>query len=423
MAKNAPSAAARVAQQPAAPAELFRNSAIPYIAIALAVGGIVLGFILTRNFFHHTVMGEASGCAINAYVDCDRISQSAFAAVGPVPISAFGLGMHVAVLAALAVAHFGRARVREGLVGGSAVLALAATAVSVVLAVISLVVIRALCVYCTALQLVNLALAGTLVLGLTGGVERLKQALRSIGGPALGAGVLAIGVGAGATAIATYSLATGADKQLLERQILEARESQRLADRYLSFERHEFELSDSPQLGDPDAPITLVVFADHNCPHCQAFDPRIIEIARAADDVRLVYKFFPLDGTCNRSFPPDRRSTSCAAAAAAYLAYLEGKFWEYSETLFANFQRYGPNSLVDYARKVGLSDPELARTALEDRTVRAKINADISEGDRAGLQATPTLYINGRTFLIARLPPNLDQFSVIRSLLAEARGG
>ena len=423
MAKNAPSAAAKVAQQPAAPAELFRNSAIPYIAIALAVAGIVLGFILTRNFFQHNIMGEASGCAINAYVDCDRISQSAFAAVGPVPISAFGLGMHGAVLVALAVAHFRGARVREGLVGGAAALALAATAVSVVLAAISLFVIKALCVYCTALQIVNLALAGTLVFGLTGGVERLKQALRSIGGPALGAGVLAIGVGAGATAIATYSLATGADKQYLERQILEARESQRLADRYLSFERHEFELSDSPQLGDPDAPITLVVFADYNCPHCQAFDPRIAEIARAADDVRLVYKFFPLDGTCNRSFPPDRRSTSCAAAAAAYLAHLEGKFWEYSETLFANFQRYGPNSLVEYARQVGLSDPELARTALEDRKVRSKIDADLAEGDRAGLQATPTLYINGRTFLVARLPPNRDQFSVIRSLLAEARGG
>ena len=275
MAKNAPPAAAKVAQQPAAPAELFRNSAIPYIAIALAVAGIVLGFILTRNFFQHNIMGEASGCAINAYVDCDRVSQSTFAAIGPVPISAFGLGMHGAVLMALAVAHFRGARVREGLVGGAAALALAATAVSVVLAAISLFVIKALCVYCTALQIVNLALAGTLVFGLTGGVERLKQALRSIGGPALGAGVLAIGVGAGATAIATYSLATGADKQFLERQILEARESQRLADRYLSFERHEFELSDSPQLGDPDAPITLVVFADYNCPHCQAFDPRI----------------------------------------------------------------------------------------------------------------------------------------------------
>ena len=59
MAKNAPSAAARAEQQPAAPAELFRSNAIPYIAIALALAGIVLGFILTRNFFQHTVVGAA----------------------------------------------------------------------------------------------------------------------------------------------------------------------------------------------------------------------------------------------------------------------------------------------------------------------------------------------------------------------------
>lgn len=422
MAKNAPTAAIKTVQQPAVPAELFRNSAIPYVAIALALAGVVLGFILTRNYFQHTVVGAATGCAINAYVDCDRISSSAFAAIGRVPISAFGLGMHAAVLAALVVAHFST-RVRQGLIGGSAVLALAATAVSVVLAVVSFFVIRALCLYCTALQLVNLALAGALVFGLAGGAERLKRAVKSVAGPAIGPGVMAGCIGVVVAVAATWGLSSGAEQQLLEQQIFEARDSQRLADRYLRFRSFDFQVSDSPQLGDPNAPITLVVFADHNCPHCREFDPRIVEVANEFSDVRLVYKFYPLDGTCNRSMPRTSRSSSCAAAAAAYAAYQEGKFWEYNETLFANFQRYGPNRLVDYARQVGLSDPELARTALDDRMVRAKIEADIAEADRAGLTATPTLFVNGRQFLLARVPPNRDQFSIIRSLIAEARGG
>ena len=424
MAKNAPPAAAKAAQQPASPAAPFRNGAVPLIAMALALAGLVLGYVLTRNFFQHNVLGEATGCAVNAYVDCDRISSSPFAAIGPVPISAFGIGLHGAVLAALAVAHFARrrARVREGLAGGSAALALAASVVSVALAVISVAVIRALCLYCTALQIVNLALAGVLVFGMAGGAGRLRQALRAIAGPARGAGALAAGTGVVIAAIATYGLSTAADRQLLEQQIREARASQRLADQYLGFDRHEFDAADSPQLGDPGAPITLVVFADYNCPHCRNFDPRISEIAHADANVRLIYKFFPLDGTCNRSIPRDRRSTSCAAAAAAYLAHLEGKFWEYNETLFANFQRYGPNRLVEYAGRVGLSDPERARTALDDRTVRARIDADISEALAAGLRATPTMYVNGRQFLTSRVPPNRDQFSIIRALLAEEGG-
>ena len=427
MAKNAPSAAARAAQQPPPPAAPFRSSAVPLIAIALALAGVALGYILTRNFFQHNVLGAATGCAVNAYVDCDRVSSSPFAAIGPVPISAFGIGLHGAVLAALAVAHFGRARVRvrDALVAGSAALAVAATVVSVALAVISIVVIRALCLYCTALQIVNLALAGILVFGTAGGAAgrlRLRQALRALAGPALGAGVLTAGIGAGMAVVATYGLANAADQQLLERQIQDARASQRLADQYLGFDRHQFDATDSPQLGDPDAPITLVVFADYNCPHCRNFDPRISEIARADANVRLVYKFFPLDGTCNRSIPRDRRSTSCAAAAAAYAAHQEGKFWEYSETLFANFQRYGPNRLVEYAAHVGMSDPERVRTALDDRTVRAKIDADVSEALAAGLRATPTMYVNGRQFLTARVPPNRDQFSVIRAMLAEGVG-
>ena len=422
MAKNAPTAAVKTVQQPAVPAELFRNSAIPYVAIALALAGVVLGFILTRNYFQHTVVGAATGCAINAYVDCDRISSSAFAAIGRVPISAFGLGMHAAVLAALVVAHFST-RVRQGLIGGSAVLALAATVVSVVLAVVSFFVIRALCLYCTALQLVNLALAGTLVFGLAGGAERLKRAVRSVAGPAIGPGVMAGCIGIVVAVAAPWGLSSGAEQKLLEQQIFEARDSQRLADRYLRFRSFDFQVSDSPQLGDPNAPITLVVYADYNCPYCHEFDPKIIEVANDFADVRLVYKFYPLDGTCNRSMPRTSRSSSCAAAAAAYSAYQEGKFWEYNDTLFANFQRYGPNRLVDYARQVGLSDPEIARTALEDRTVRAKIEADIAEADRAGLTGTPTLFFNGRQFLRSRVPPNRDEISIIRSLIAEARGG
>ena len=70
---------------------------------------------------------------------------------------------------------------------------------------------------------------------------------------------------------------------------------------------------------------------------------------------------------------------------------------------------------------MGLSDPELARTALEDRTVRAKIDADIAEADRAGLTGTPTLFVNGRQFLRSRVPPNRDDISIIRSVIADLR--
>lgn len=404
-------------------AEPFRNHAIPLIGIALAVTGIILSFVLTKGFFQHTVLAEATGCAISSYINCDKISDSSFAAIGPVPIASFALGLHGAVLVALIAAHMSPLRVREGLAGGTAVMAIGATMASVILAVISIVVIQALCLYCTALQLVNLALAGTLVFGLTGGAAHLKQAMKAIVGSALGIGVFALCIGAGATFVVTYSLVNAADNELLERRIAEARAAQRLADRYLSAERFQFSLTDSPQLGDPNALITLVVYADYNCPHCRVFDPKITGIVRAAEDVRLIYKFFPLDSICNPYMSANQRSTSCAAAAAAYVAHQEGKFWEYIEMLFANFQQYDPDQLVEYGRRVGLSNPERVRSALNEIVVLAKIHTDIAEAVEAGLRSTPTLYINGRMFMSHMVPPGRDQFSVIRSLLDEARGG
>lgn len=420
MAETAPSITAKSTPVPRPIAGPFRSRVIPLIGIALAVAGIILSFILTRSFFHYTILGEASGCSINSYVDCDRISDSSFAAIGPVPISSFALALHGAVLVALITAQFSPERVRDGLVGGTAILAIGATAVSVVLAVISAVIIRALCLHCTALQLVNLALAGTLVFGLGGGAAYFKQAMRVIEGSALRIGALAVGVSAGATLLATFSLMDVADRQLLERQITEARNVQPFAVRYLSVERFQFNIVDSPRLGDPSASITLVVYVDYNCPHCRVFDSRIIEIVRAADDVRLVYKFFPLDGTCNPYMPQGQRSTSCAAAAAAYAAHQEGKFWEYSEALFGNFQEYGVDRLVEYGHTIGMRDPDRIRSAPNDREIMDKINVDISEAIEADLRATPTLYVNGRKFL--GVPPGRDQFSVIRSILEEAHG-
>lgn len=399
----------------------FRSRVIPLIGIALAVAGIILSFMLTRGFFQHTVLAETTDCAINSYIDCDKVSASSFAAVGSVPISTFSLGLHGAILVALVTAHFVPVGTKGGVIAGTVILSLSAAIASVVLAIISAFIINALCIYCTFLQLINLSLSGTMVLGLTGGVVRLKRLIATITGPAVGIGVLAIAVGAGIALVTMFSLMNTADNELLKRQITEARAVQRLGDRYLGMERFEFRIADSPQLGNSNAPITLVVYADFNCPHCHAFDPMIQEMARADQDVRLIYKFFPLDGTCNPYIPDDQRSTSCAAAAAAYAAYQEGKFWEYLEVLFSNFQQYGPEELVKYGQRVGLKDPNRVISALNDTAILTKINADISEAVEAELTATPGLYINGRKFLVRRVPPGRDQFTVIRSILEEMR--
>jgi protein-disulfide isomerase len=142
--------------------------------------------------------------------------------------------------------------------------------------------------------------------------------------------------------------------------------------------------------GNPDAPVTLTVYADFQCPACQSEWETITRAwPRIRDDVRLVYRYFPLD-THRFSFQ---------AARYAQAAANQGMFWEMHDILFATQQEWtlvgDPTELFDnYAEQLGL-DLEQLRAEIESSEVRAKIISDQQGGIRAGVRSTPALFING----------------------------
>ena len=142
--------------------------------------------------------------------------------------------------------------------------------------------------------------------------------------------------------------------------------------------------------GNPDAPVTLTVYADFQCPACQSEWETITRAwPRIRDDVRLVYRYFPLD-THRFSFQ---------AARYAQAAANQGMFWEMHDILFATQQEWtlvgDPTELFDnYAEQLGL-DLEQLRADIESSEVRAKIISDQQGGIRAGVHSTPALFING----------------------------
>ena len=88
---------------------------------------------------------------------------------------------------------------------------------------------------------------------------------------------------------------------------------------------------DDPVMGDPDAPITIIEFSDFQCPFCEKFHPTSQQVLQEyGDDVRWVYRHFPLDSIHPRARP---------SAMASECADEQGKFWEFANTLFANQSR------------------------------------------------------------------------------------
>lgn len=142
--------------------------------------------------------------------------------------------------------------------------------------------------------------------------------------------------------------------------------------------------------GNPDAAVTVTMYADFQCPACQT-EYEVIARAwpRIRDEVRLVFRYFPLD-THRFSFQ---------AARYAEAAGMQGRFWEMHDMLFSNQQAWSfvedPTLMFeDYAEQIGLDIAQL-RADIDRAEVRAKIISDQQGGVRAGVRSTPALFING----------------------------
>jgi protein-disulfide isomerase len=146
--------------------------------------------------------------------------------------------------------------------------------------------------------------------------------------------------------------------------------------------------NESPSLGNPKAPITIVEFTEFQCPYCARIAPALDELTKKyPNQIRLVYKAFPL------SFHPN----APAAAAAAFAAGKQGKFWEYRFKLAPHFQKLDSATFVQVAQEVGVPNLEqFKKDMVLNPEVQAHIDRDMELGKKVGVQGTPNFYVNGK---------------------------
>lgn len=163
--------------------------------------------------------------------------------------------------------------------------------------------------------------------------------------------------------------------------------------------------AEDPRLGPADAPVQLVVFSSFQCPGCRAFARDVHAIVDRFDgSVALVFMHYPLSTTCNPAMRGNPHPHSCEAAWAAEAARRQGAFWPYHDGLFATDLRADEETLRRVAAEVGL-DLERFDADRSSEAARAKVAADIDLGIRLGVNATPTVFVNGNP--VQRLSPQV----------------
>jgi protein-disulfide isomerase len=149
---------------------------------------------------------------------------------------------------------------------------------------------------------------------------------------------------------------------------------------------YEIATDDQPAQGSADAPVTIIEFTDYQCPSCAGLRPVMDRLlAEYQGKARLVARDFPLQ----------KHPYAFKAAEAAEAAREQGKYWEYTTILFQNQGALGPDQLKEYARQSRL-DLEKFDATLASGKFAEKVRRDYQDGVRIGIQATPTVFVNGR---------------------------
>lgn len=165
---------------------------------------------------------------------------------------------------------------------------------------------------------------------------------------------------------------------------------------------------DAPALGAKNGAVTIVEFADFQCPYCRTSQSVIKEVLKAfPDDVRLVFKHLPLD----------TNSPAFTAARAAFCAGKEGRFWEYHDSIFA-LRRLGTDELRRVAGELKLPLTKFDACLTSDDS-REAVTRNKREAARWGITSTPTFVINGKIIQGAN---DLESFkTLIEQELTSAR--
>jgi protein-disulfide isomerase len=131
--------------------------------------------------------------------------------------------------------------------------------------------------------------------------------------------------------------------------------------------------------------VTLLEFADYECPYCQQVQPILAKIeAEFNGKVGFAYKDFPLP------MHPDAQK----AAEASHCAGAQGKYWEYHDLLFTSKQ-LDPAALKNHARDLKL-DTKAFDTCLDTGEMAGVVKDQGSEAEALGISGTPSFFVNGR---------------------------
>lgn len=382
---------------------------VPPFARALLFTFGLIGLIASTaaTWVHYQLLlnpDYSAFCDINATVSCRDAYLSQYGSIAGVPVAAGGLFFFVLVLLLLWAGR-GKSRAADSVPAYLLVLSTLALGFVLYLAYASFFVLRQACPLCIATYV---AVIGIFILSARYASMPLSRlparAVQDAGAAAMSPLALVVSiVFVGATVAMIASFPSPAERPAVTPLVQLPPDQRDELARWFDLQ---------PKVDLPfatnGAKVVIVKFNDFQCPPCKAtyfgYEPVVAKYKDRPNDVQFLLKHFPLEPECNPSVTNTAHPAACDAAAAELMAQERGTADKLTDWFFMHQEELSPATVRRAARDIGHIDNFDARYA----QVLQDVRKEAIIGGKAGVESTPTFFVNGRKVTPAVSPSALD---------------
>lgn len=366
-----------------------KNLAIQLLALAGLALSIKLAFIYyTANFDKYAL---ASFCSINDFIDCDGVAKTTHSQVLGIPLAYWGIFFYIIVLFLTVVDKLKNIKFLKFLEvfkepkAYIATLGTVAFLCSMILAGVSLFVIKKLCILCVITYFIDLIIA---LVASDGIIKNFKTTFVDfIAGAKKYTKTFIVLVLLAVSFLAYSGITLNFVPHIKKHQDIL---------KYRKIKHNPYRIKGNI-LGNENGDVVIELYSDYVCPLCYIQNIMLHQAAKEFPNIRINHHNFPFDKECNPYIQVNMHPNACFMSKAAIAARNQGNYWEMSSLLYEK-QPKKLDEVLKLVEEAGLDKDKFIQE-FDNQAAREEIANELEKAQELELDSTPTMIIDGETIV------------------------
>lgn len=363
----------------------------------LSLVGIIITIKLACIYYVANFQQYAlsSFCSINDFIDCDGAARSILAQFWGIPLAYWGLFFYLTVLFLTFVDKLKNVRflgflnVFKNPMSYITFLGTIAFVVSMVLAGMSLFKINKLCILCLITYFIDLVIA---MIAFGAKPKQFVQAMKDTFVDFI-AGVKSYPK----TFVVLLIMATSflCYSGMTDNFVPHIKKHKSIM-KYRKITYNPYRVMGN-ELGDSNGTVVIELYSDYVCPLCYIHNIMLHQAVKELSNVKIVHHNLPFDKECNPYININMHPGACYMSRAAIASRNQGNYWGMSSLLYEN-QPQKEEDLLKLVEELGMDKAKFLKD-MEAESTYKEIEDEVSKANEMGLDATPTMFVNGEEYV------------------------